>query len=265
MKIVKRILLVLLGIVFVLVLGIAGLIGSDALFSGRSAAQFTNVTYTGANNVPLRAYIAKPNSAGPHPAMLMIHEFYGLNADIVAKANKLAAEGYVVLAVDAYRNATTESVVRAIYLVSSTPGEQIQADLDAGYKYLAAQPEVDPKRIGVMGFCFGGGHSLRQGIANPNYAATVVFYGSLVTNANDLGALKGPVLGIFGEQDRAPSPEQAGAFKTALETKGIKNQVTVYSGVGHAFLNSENISQAGPAGTAWKELLAFLELNLKKK
>ena len=92
-----------------------------------------------------------------------------------------------------------------------------------------------------------------------------MFYGSLVTNANELGALKGPVLGIFGEQDRAPSPEQAGAFKTALETKGIKNQVTVYPGVGHAFLNSENISQAGPAGTAWKELLTFLELNLKKK
>lgn len=265
MKVVKRILLALLAVIVLAGLALVGLIGYDALFSGRTAAQFTNVTYAGPNGIALRAYVAKPSTPGPHPAMLMIHEFYGLNADIIAKADKLAKEGYVVLAVDAYRNATTTSIPRAIYLVSSTPNDQIQADIDAGYKYLAAQPDVDPKRIGVMGFCFGGGHSLLQGIANANYAVTVVFYGRLVTNANDLGVLKGSVLGIFGEQDRAPSPEQARDFKAALDSKGIKNQITVYPEVGHAFLNSDNITQPGPAGAAWKELLTFLEANLKKK
>lgn len=265
MKIIKRILFINIAIIVIAGLSIGAIIGLDATISGRTASLFTNITYPGKDATTLRAYLAKPKTPGPHPAMIMIHEFYGLNEDIVSKANKLANEGYVVLAVDAYRNATTQSIPRAIYLVSTTSNDQIQDDIGAGFRYLENLSDVDPKRIGIMGFCFGGGQSLRHGVQNAKLAATVVFYGSLVTNPIELGVLRGPVLGIFGETDRAPSPEQAAAFKKALDVKNIKNQITVYPGVGHAFINSENLNNPGPAGDAWKELLSFLELNVKMK
>lgn len=263
LRVFGRGLLVLLALVMVLGLGLAGFVAFDAVTSPGVQA-LTNTNYPAKDGRILRGYVARPAGPGPHPAIVMIHEFYGLNKDIIAKADKLAAEGYVVLAPDAYRGQTTAAVPRAIYLVSSTPAEQINNDMDSAYAWLVQQKDVDNRRTAVMGFCFGGGFSLRLGLRQPNLAATVVFYGALVTDPASLGDLRGPVLGIFGENDRAPSPEQARGFQSALNTRGIKNEISIYPGVGHAFLDSVNITQPGPAQDAWRQLLAFLDANVKR-
>jgi carboxymethylenebutenolidase len=155
--------------------------------------------------------------------------------------------------------------LRAIWLVLTTPQEQISADLDAGYAYLAGLPEVDPARIGVVGFCFGGTQALQLGIRNPHLAANVIFYGSgLVTDPHQLGSLgaNGPLLGIFGEQDRSIPLDEVYGFEQALQDLGILYRVSIYPGVGHAFVTPEALAEPGPAQQAWNEMLVFLDESL---
>ena len=104
---------VLLAVVGVLVLAVAGVVLFDTFFPSQRVTDFTNVTFTDDGGATHHAYLAKPEGAGPHPAVLLIHEFFGLNADIVAKADILAREGYTVLAVDAYGGKTTKQLLRA--------------------------------------------------------------------------------------------------------------------------------------------------------
>lgn len=265
-KIARTILLTIAGLLGLSVLALAGLIGYDTLFPGEKVAELTNVTYPGPDGITLQAYLAQPEGPGPHPAVLMVHEFYGLRKDIIKKADLLAKEGYVVLAVDAYRGKTTTLIPRAIWLVMTTPQERISADIDAGYTYLTGLPAVNPQRIGAVGFCFGGTQTLQLGIRNNQLAANVIYYGSgLVTQPAGLGSLgqTGPVLGIFGELDNSIPLEEVNAFQAAMQQRGITNTVTVYPGVGHAFVNTESMDQPGPAQQAWQQMETFLAQNLQ--
>jgi carboxymethylenebutenolidase len=198
------------------------------------------------------------------PAVIMIHEFWGLKSSIVGKADALAAEGYLVVAPDTYRGAVTAWLPRAIYLSAGTPTPRVNVDLDTVFAWLAQEPDVDPRRIMVMGFCYGGGKALRYSLHNPNLAATGVFYGSLISDPTVLANLPGPVLGIFGAEDQSPSPDQVAAFETGLQSAGIPHQITIYPGVGHAFLTDiEAIRGGGTQGAAWQEFLAFLAETLR--
>jgi len=269
MKIRKILLGVLLGglAIFGLVaLGIAGVILYDSLFPVQTAADFTNVTYPGPDGITLRAYLAKPQGDGPFPAVLLVHEFFGINQDITQKADLLAKQGYLVLAVDAYRGNTSPLIPRAVWLVLTTPQEQIRADIDAGFQYLAASPQVNAARIGAVGFCFGGTQVMHLGTRNPDLAATAIYYGNgPITDPQALGVMgqSGPVLGIYGEQDAAIPLEQVRGFEQAMQSRGISNQVTVYPGVGHAFVHMDTLSVPGPAQDAWNQMLDFLEQSLK--
>ena len=266
LKILGRVLLGIVALVVVLALVLVGVVVGDGIV-GKKATDFTNAQFPTADGTTVHGYLAQPAGPGPHPAMLMIHEFWGLNKEIIEMADKLAAEGYVVLAVDTYRGATTSLVPRAIYLVVNTPEDRVMQDLQGAFDYLTAQPNVDKTKIGVMGFCYGGGMSLRFGVRNPNLAATLVYYGSPITDPAKLGALnqtKGPVFGAFGENDTSPAPAAANAFKATLEGAGIKNQITVYPGVGHAFVQPSTIS-SGSAQQAWQDTLKFLNDNVKNK
>jgi carboxymethylenebutenolidase len=255
-------LLILFGLIVIVV---GGIILADSLFPDQRVTDFANVTYPGSDGQPLHAYLARPSATGPTPAILLIHEFFGLNADIVQKADLLAEQGYTVLAVDAYRGKTTRQLLRAIWLVMTTSQKEIDADFDAGFEYLAQLPEVDPARIGVVGFCFGGTQALRLGTRNPDLAANVIFYGSgLVTDPDQLGVLgaNGPVLGIFGEQDRSIPLEKVFDFEQALQDRGTLYRVSIYPGVGHAFVTPGSLSEPGSAQQAWNEMLGFLDESL---
>jgi len=263
MKWIKRIGLALLGIILLIVVVFAGIIIFDSLF-GIDTSEFTNVTYTDANGTELIGYLAQPEGEGPYPGVLLIHEWWGLNEGMTILADALAAEGYVVLAPDAYRGNVTDAFPRALWLRLTTPEDQVFNDVDASLAHLMSLENVDTDRLASMGFCFGGGHSLQLGMRqSENLPLTIIYYGAVVTDPDLLRPLtEGQgVLGVFGEEDQSIPVDGVLEFEAALNSLAIPNEVTIYEGVGHAFLTEENYDQPGAAGEAWQQTLQFLEDN----
>jgi carboxymethylenebutenolidase len=265
MKNFKRILLGLLAVLAILILFIPLSIFVDSLFGANRLDSLVNTTVPGANGGPdVRAYVAKPEGDGPFPTVIMIHEFYGLRESIVGKADLLAQEGYLVVAPDTFRGSTTSWIPRAIYQVITTRSENVNADLDSVYAWLETQPDVDAKRVAIVGFCYGGRTSLVYSLHNNKLSATVIFYGSPEIDPQVLKALPGPVLGIFGSADQSISVDSVNQFDKALTTANIPHEITIYDGQPHAFVeNAAGIKAGGAQGDAWNEMLAFLEKNLK--
>ena len=261
----KRIITGLLVIVGVLIVVIAGSIIYDTAF-GLDIADYVNTEYSNVQGETLQGYLAMPEGEGPHPAVLLIHEWWGLNDGITTLADALAEEGYVVFAPDAYRGEVTTIIPRAFWMISTTPNEQIFADVDSGLAYLRGLENVDPDRVASMGFCFGGGHSLQLGLRqSENLAVTILYYGALVTEPELLRSLVGsqPVLGIFAEEDQMIFPEDVLEFEAALNSLDIENEITIYEGVPHGFVQGDNFDQPGASMDAWQQAVAFLDKNLK--
>lgn len=250
---------ILSGLGVALVAAVAALalsIPIDGLLNRNRVAALANLTLTDAG---VLAYLALPEADRPLPAVIMIHEFWGLRPEIIDKARALAAEGYVVMAPDTMRGQSTSWIPRAIWQTLRTPRAQINRDLDAAFRYLRQLPQVDG-RIAVMGFCYGGRAALHYSLHNPEVAATAIFYGSgLVTDPAELARLPGPLLGIFGSEDVSIPLSEVAAFERALVQAGIPHEITVYEGVGHAFVRSvEGIANDPIQGQAWAQFLNFL-------
>jgi len=225
-----------------------------------------NVTYSGPGGVTLEGYLALPAGSGRAPGVVMVHEWWGLNRDVTELADALAKRGFVVLAADAFRGSVVGSRDQAMQLVSSTPAEQIASDLDAALAFLRSQPRVDPDRVASLGFCFGGTQSMYMGTRDPELAAVVIFYGpGPIADTSRLGSMRqaGPVLGIYGEQDSSISAAQVQAFEKALSAAGVDHTISVYPGVGHAFVKSTTYRNGGAAQKAWDQMAAFLKQTLK--
>jgi len=199
------------------------------------------------------------------PAVIMVHEWWGLNENIKNMANILARQGFVVLAADLYKGEVANTPQRAAELVQSVRNNQniSIANLQSAVKYLGSVPNVDDSKIVSVGWCFGGGQSLQLALNSQEHplAATVIYYGTpLVTNESSLSVIKCPVLGIFGDKDQAISLEQINLFRKSLDQNGITNEIHIYKGVGHAFANPSGDNYA-PKETqdAWQKTLSFLK------
>ena len=263
MRLIKRIGLILLSAIALLTLFLVGSVLVDRLLDRGRIDPLVNTWIENPSGPAVGAFVAQPEGNEKHPAVIMIHEFWGMKPSINGKAAALAEEGYVVVAPDTYRSQVTSWIPRAIYLAMTTDTAQVNTDVDAVFNWLAAQPNVDPERIMVMGFCYGGGKALEYSLHNERVAATGVFYGSLITDPTQLQALPGPVLGIFGATDQSIPVAEVQTFEQALNTAGVTNQITIYPGQGHAFVESiEGIRAGGAQGEAWQEFLTFLAQNL---
>jgi len=198
------------------------------------------------------------------PAVIMIHENKGLNDNIKKMANLLARNGYVVLAVDLFKGEVTTDRNRSSELSQYVRDNQdiATANLKSAVRYLSSLPNVNPEKIVSLGWCFGGGESLQLALNSQDHplAATIVYYGRLLTDNASLANIKWPVLGIFGDQDKSISVDSVKAFEMALNSNGIPNEIYIYKGVGHAFANPSGENYA-PKETqdAWQKTLAFLE------
>ncbi len=199
------------------------------------------------------------------PAVIMIHEYWGLNDNIRSMARTLAKQArYVVLAVDLFKGQSTKDPNQARQLVKSVrenPQEAI-SNLQAAVEYVSSLPFVNSSRIASIGWCFGGGQSLQLALHSEEHplAATVLYYGTpLVTDKQELSKLKWPVLGIFGDHDQANPLPLINIFKAALDSDGITNEILIYKGLGHAFANPSGANYA-PQQTAdaWQKTLIFL-------
>ena len=242
--------------------------GNDA--GSQSGLQNQSISYFDGSSGYL-VYPATQNNTGTSgqeqpqklPAVVMIHEWWGLNDHIKDMADELASEGYVVLATDLYGEVAADPN-RARELSSSVreDPERAVSNLQSAVQYLASLPNVNSSRIASLGWCFGGGQSLQLALnseQNP-LAATVIYYGDLVNNTSELSKIKWPVLGIFGDQDQSIPVESVNTFEQALNETGITNEIYIYPGVGHAFANPSGDNYA-PEETvdAWEKTLAFLK------
>lgn len=199
------------------------------------------------------------------PAVVMIHEWWGLNKNIKDMANLLAKQGFVVLAADLYKGQVANTTQRAMELVQEVRNNQSSSNnnLQSAVKYLSSLPEVDSSKIVSLGWCFGGGQSLQLALNSKEHplAGTILYYGTpLVTDKASLSKIKWPLLGIFGNKDQSIPLNEINQFRTSLNQSGVTNEVLIYDGVGHAFANPSGDNYA-PKETedAWEKTLSFLK------
>lgn len=207
------------------------------------------------------------STGGQLPAVIMIHEWWGLNEHIKSQADVLAGEGYVVLAVDLYGGEIAADFNRAMELSSSVRGDPASAiaNLQDAASHLRSLEMVNGSRVASLGWCFGGDWSLQLALnsgENP-LAATVVYYGRPATDSASLANVTWPVLGIFGNEDQSIPVGSVNEFAAALNETGTTNEIYIYEGVGHAFANPSGDNYA-PDETidAWHKTLAFLREHL---
>jgi carboxymethylenebutenolidase len=209
-------------------------------------------------------YLVYPNSTQEKlPAVIMIHEWWGLNEHIKHQADVLARQGYVVLAVDLYGGKVATDFNQAMTLSSSVRNNSGAAieNLHSAVSYVKSLDVVNGSRVASLGWCFGGDWSLQLALNSTEspLAATVLYYGRPVNDTSSLSEISWPVLGIFGDQDQAISVDSLKQFASALNASKVTNEIYLYEGVGHAFANPSGDSYA-PKETAdaWQKTLAFL-------
>ncbi|MDX1440942.1 MAG: dienelactone hydrolase family protein [Nitrosopumilaceae archaeon] len=206
-------------------------------------------------------FLSQPKGEGKYPAVIMIHEWWGLNENIKEMAEKLASHGYVVLAVDLYEGKVGTTAEEARQLRSSFEQSQWTENMNSAVSFLEEQ--YSPSSFGSIGWCFGGGQSLNLALNNDSMDATVIYYGSLVTEVTQLSSIDWPILGIFAELDTGIPPETVNQFQTSLNEVGVKNEIHIYPGVNHAFANPSGDRYApDESKDAWNKTVKFLKENL---
>ncbi|HJU87339.1 MAG TPA: dienelactone hydrolase family protein [Gemmatimonadota bacterium] len=213
-------------------------------------------------------YLVTPVDSGPHPAVILIHEWDGVNDRIRQVADALADEGYVALAADLYSGrvgTTREENMALVQEARANPGALI-ANLNAAVAFLRGREDVTG-RIGTMGWCFGGGVALSYALGGEQHEATAIFYGSLVTDPDSLAALDHEIYGTFAAEDEGIPPEQVEEFVAALREAGVENDVHVYDAVDHGFwlwVDQDFDARSEPALDAWTRLKAYLARTLSE-
>jgi carboxymethylenebutenolidase len=199
--------------------------------------------------------------SGNQPGVILIHEWWGLNTNMKQTADKLAAEGYNVLAVDLYNGevATNQSQAQALRL--AVDNEEAIANMEAAMEYLEDQGS---HKIASWGYCFGGGQSANLAASGAPVDATVIYYGSVPQTQEAADQVRAPVFMVFGTEDTSTTVESAQNFQGILLSRDTPAELEIYEGVGHAFANPSNAGH-DPEKTrdAWEKTIAFLDENLK--
>lgn len=230
------------------------------------AAESRNISYKSGDET-VNAIMYTPHGKGPFPALVVIHEYWGLNDWVKEQASKLADEGYVTLAIDLYRGKVGTTPDEAHELMRGLPEDRATRDLLAASSYLRSQKNVDPTRVGSIGWCMGGGYSLNLALNDPKLKAAVINYGRLATDEGTLKKINAAILGIFGGQDRGIPVADVNKFETQLKALGKTVEIHIFPNAGHAFENPNNKQgyRADDAALAWKMTVEFLAKNLKSK
>ncbi len=204
----------------------------------------------------LDGYFAVPDGEGPHPGVVVIHEAFGLNDNIRAITGRFAAEGYAALAVDLFTG-RSRALCMARMIGGLITGREPSAipELAAALDYLVAQPEVDPERVGAIGFCMGGGYAIAWARRDERLRAIAPFYG---TNPRPLSAVRRmcPVVGSYpGKDFTARSGRKLDAQLARL---GVDRDMKTYPDARHSFFNDRGRAYNEAAATdAWRRTLAF--------
>ena len=211
----------------------------------------------------IRAYVAYPERKDKAPAVIVIHEVYGLTDWEPTVVDRLAKNGFVAIVPDLLSSKHGRSPANADSgrkLIGELEPARVTADLDATYAWLGKRPAVASDRIGVIGFCWGGGQSFRYATNNPKLRAAVVCYGP--TPDEGLDRVKSPILGVYGEDDARINqtlPETSARMKEL----GKQFDHKLYAGTGHGFLKPGRKGNDGPqADQAWADIVSFYRKQL---
>lgn len=208
----------------------------------------------------ISAALALPDAQNA-PAVLLIHEWWGLNAQIKAVAAEFASLGFVALAVDLYGREAVTDAAAARALMQKVEADIARATLTRWAEWLQTHPSANGK-VGVIGWCFGGGWALRAAVAAPLHAC-VVYYGNVQVNAKQLRKLTAPVLGHFATRDAHINREMVGAFSRAMQDAGKPLQTHWYE-AGHAFANPSGARyDEADAQLAWRRTVEFFRAHLR--
>jgi carboxymethylenebutenolidase len=229
------------------------------------AADSKTVSYKSGDET-VQGLLYTPSGNGPFPAIIVIHEWWGLNDWVKEQASKLSDQGYVTLAVDLYRGKVAKTPDEAHEIMRGVPEDRAKRDLHAAFEFLASQSNVRKERIGAIGWCMGGGYSLDVALQEPTLAADVINYGHLATDPDALKKINAPILGLFGAQDRGIPPADVRKFGETLDQMGKKIEIKIYDDAGHGFQNPNNKDGYREADTAdaRKRTEDFLAATLKK-
>lgn len=214
----------------------------------------------------VNGYLARPAGKAPFPALIVIHEWWGLDEQTQSIADRFAAEGYLAFAPDLYHgeqaalgDVSTAAALKDKYLQSAP------VDLEQVFDGLQSDPDCSG-RVGSVGFCFGGRMSLTLGIRRP-LSAICTFYGGGMQNIfPQLHHLRAPVLGLFGDNDPSIPVGTVEQFRQLLSELGLEHEIIVYPNSGHAFFRDSDPTVYKPeaAQDAWQRTLKFFAKYLRK-
>lgn len=249
-----------------------------AAFSAEAETITTDTTGLVTETVEIQAadrkipgYLARPAGKGKHPVVFVNSEVFGVHEWVKDICRRLAKAGYVALAPDLFirtgdPSKTTDMKV-VMDIVKAQPEAQVLSDTAASLKFLAAQPYADMKRLGVTGFCWGGGATWRACETFPEFKAGVAWYGPLKAGPyprtppiDGVKDLKSPVLGLYGGQDKGIPAKDIDDMRAALAAAGKKDEIIVYPDAQHGFLADYRTSyDAKASADAWGKMLAFFK------
>jgi carboxymethylenebutenolidase len=233
----------------------------------RQLVSATEVVYARLGDSEVHGYLARPEGApGPLPGLIVIQEWWGLNDNIRAMTRRLAGEGYVALAVDLYEGkvATDSDQAYATMSKAMEKPERLLDNLRQARAYL--KNEAGATRIGVIGWCFGGGWSLQTALdGGDGIAAAVMYYGRPVLDDAELAKLEAPLLGQFGGLDHGIPVDSVRDMEARLKKLGKDVTIVVYEDADHAFANPSGTRyKAEDAAAAWQRTVAFFAEHLKR-
>ena len=202
-------------------------------------------------------YLARPAKEDPKPGLVVIQEWWGLNAHMKDLTNRLANQGYVALTPDLYHGKVVSEPNDAQKAAMELDRGRAMAEIDAAVAYLRDQNYVNPKQIGVIGFCMGGALALYAGANNANVGAVAAFYGGGVPGPEAFAKSKAAILNIVGDKDRTLPSIQA--LEDGLKAYAMPHELVIYPGAEHAFVNDTRteVYKRDAAEDAWKRALAW--------
>ena len=217
-----------------------------------------------ANGGATTGHLARPAEPGAYPAVIVIQEWWGLNDNIRDIANRIAAEGYVALAPDLYHGNVTAEPDEAQKLMMALQQDKAVVDMNGAVAALQARDDVDGSKVGVTGFCLGGGLALLLAMKNPAVTAAAPFYGVPMGDLAEASNIQGGVLGLYAGQDGFVTSDYVDEVHAALRSAGVSHEIHTYPDAGHAFFNDTSEAfKADDAADAWERLKAFFAAQLK--
>ena len=238
------------------------------------------VTMPGHKGDTINAYYARPLGAGPHPGMVIIHHAPDWDEWYRECARRFAHHGYAAISPNLYfrdGHGTAEDIGAKVRAGGGVPDEQVLGDLDGALRFLRSQPHVS-KKVGVFGTCSGGRHGFLAACRLKGFDALVECWSERVVQSKEELTPKQPVapidytkdlscpmIGLFGNDDKSPSPEQVNQHEAELKKQGKNHEFHRYDGAGHGFFYYDRPAyQQEQAVDGWKKVFAFLEKNLKE-